>query len=799
MKQLLALLLLTCTLAAKAQFNIVPQPVKAVAEKGSFQLSSKTTLVLLDQGEQITANFLNDYLERFYGFRLKTAKEATSNYIRLVTRRFIRPGTEGKYSLQVRSNTISIEGDTYQGTFYGVQTLIQLLPLTRAATLTIPAATIEDQPRFKYRGLHLDVGRHFMPLDFIKKYIDYIAMHKMNYFHWHLTEDQGWRIEIKKYPRLTEVGGWRNGTIIGRYPGKGNDNIQYGGFYTQDQVREIVDYAAKRYVTIIPEIEMPGHSSAAIAAYPWLSCFPDEKTRIPENMISEASKKATGKLVQETWGVFDDVFCAGKDSTFKFLEDVLDEVIPLFPGPYVHVGGDECPKSNWKRCPNCQRRIKENNLKDEHELQSYFIQRMEKYINSKGKTIIGWDEILEGGLAPNAIVMSWRGEKGGIEAAIENHQVIMTPGNYVYLDHTQTKNEDSVVIGGYTPLDEIYGYDPVPKELPAEKHSFIMGAQGNVWTEYMHGPEKVEYMVFPRVAALSEVLWSPKEKKDYKNFESRLPVIFKRYDLWDVNYSKAYYDIKASIIPAPGNKGVLWKLETSKPMPIVVVDSSTAVSGAAKKDAEGSKGVISSGQGVSRVSYKTPVPVTKNKTLMARNVVSRDAKGNPQYGPLVTQKFYFNKATGKKITLATPPSSSYPGNNGAFGLINGAYSEKGISSTEWLGWSGPDMEATIDLVAPVKFSAVSIHTMEQNGGWIYLPASVEVFTSKDGKKFTSAGTATSFEKDKSGFASGFMKLGFAPVTARYIKVVAKTYGKIPEGKAGAGNPAWLFVDEIQVD
>ncbi|HYC27501.1 MAG TPA: beta-N-acetylhexosaminidase, partial [Chitinophagaceae bacterium] len=462
MKQLLVLTLLTCTLAANAQFNIVPQPAKLVAEKGSFHLSNKTTLVLLDDAEQLSANFLNDYLERFYGFRLKTAKKATSNYIRLATRRFIRPGTEGKYSLQVKPGSVNIEGDTYQGTFYGMQTLIQLLPLDRAATLTVPAATIEDQPRFEYRGLHLDVCRHYMPMDFLKKYIDYIAMHKMNYFHWHLTDDQGWRIEIKKYPRLTEVGGWRNGTIIGRYPGKGNDNIRYGGFYTQDQVKEIVDYAAKRYVTVIPEIEMPGHGSAAIAAYPFLSCFPGEKTRIPDNMISEASKRATGKLVQETWGVFDDVFCAGNDSTFQFLQDVLDEVMPLFPAQYVHLGGDECPKSNWKRCPKCQQRMKENNLKDEHELQSYFVQRMEKYVNSKGKTIIGWDEILEGGLAPKAIVMSWRGEKGGIEAAMQNHKVIMTPGSHVYLDHSQSKNEDSVTIGGYTPLEKVYSYEPEP-------------------------------------------------------------------------------------------------------------------------------------------------------------------------------------------------------------------------------------------------------------------------------------------------------------------------------------------------
>lgn len=784
MKQLFALALICCTLTTKSQLNIVPQPGKAIAEKGSFQLSAKTTLVLMDEGEQLSASFLNDYLQRFYGFRLQTAKEASANYIKLVTRRFIKPGQEGKYSMQVRPAGINIEGDTYQGTFYGVQTLIQLLPLPPSAggspsTLNVPAATIEDQPRLRYRGLHLDVCRHFMPVDFVKKYIDYLAMHKMNYFHWHLTDDQGWRIEIKKYPRLTEVGGFRNGTIIGRYPGKGNDNIRYGGFYTQEQIREVVAYAATRYITVVAEIEMPGHASAAIAAYPYLSCFPDQKTKIPDNMISEASKQATGKLVQETWGVFEDVFCAGNDSTFKFLQDVMDEVIPLFPGQYVHVGGDECPKSNWKKCPKCQQRIKEHNLKDEHELQSYFIQRMEKHVNGKGKTIIGWDEILEGGLAPNAIVMSWRGEEGGIQAAKENHQAIMTPGNYVYLDHSQRKNEDSVTIGSYTPLEEVYGYEPVPKELPADKQQFILGAQGNVWTEYIKNTYKVEYMVFPRLAALSEVLWSPAASRDYKNFEKRLPVIFKRYELWGINYSRAYYDIRASILPAPGNKGVLWKLQTSTPTPIAVTDSSTVQ--------------------LLTAAYKAPIPVTKNKTIAARNILGRDASGKYTYGPIITQKFVFNKATGKKITLKTAPSPSYPGNGGAFGLINGASSEQGISSPEWLGWSGPDMEATIDLLTTAKLSTVGIHTMEQNGGWIYLPTSLEVYTSTDGKKFTKAGSASAFEKDNSGFLSGYINVSFKPVTARYIKLIAKNYGKIPEGKPGAGNPAWLFVDEIQVN
>jgi hexosaminidase len=806
MKLLFVLLSLTATLAVRAQFNIVPQPVKLSAATGNFQLSASTTLVLTDEGEKASADFLNEYLQRFYGFRLNTAREASSNYIKLVTRKFIRPGTEGKYALQVNPASIHIEGDTYQGTFYGVQTLIQLLPVEPAPSLRIPAVNIEDQPRFAYRGLHLDVSRHFAPVDFLKKYIDYIAMHKMNYFHWHLTDDQGWRIEIKKHPKLTEVGARRNGTLIGRYPGQGNDNIPYNGYYTQEQVKEVVAYAASRYVTVIPEIEMPGHASAAIAAYRWLSCFPDQKTHIPDNMSSEASKRATGKLVQETWGVFDDVFCAGSDSTFKLLEEVMDEVIPLFPGQLVHIGGDESPKVHWKKCPECQKRIKDNNLKDEHELQSYFIQRMEKYINNKGKTIIGWDEILEGGLAPNAIVMSWRGETGGVEAARQNHKVIMTPGNYVYFDHTQTKNEDSVTIGGYTPLEEVYGYEPVPKELPADKHAFVMGAQANLWREYIKNDKKTEYMLFPRLAALSEVLWSPKKKRDYKNFESRLPGIFKRLDLWGVNYSKAYYEIKAAISPLPNNKGLYWTLQTSVPTPIIVTDSSARKLTKTqvpdwKNDPDGSKGLLKDTNIYLPLTYdySVPVIVRGNTILSAKNILGRTQDGNYIYGPTIVQKFSFHKATGKKISLKTAPSPSYPGNAGAFGLINAAYSEKGISSPEWLGWSGADMEAVIDLVNPVAVTSVSIHTMEQNGGWIYLPASMEVYTSKDGKKFSRLGSTTSYTKDHSGFASGYMKVLFKSRNIRYIKVIAKNYGKIPDGKAGAGNNAWLFIDEIQVN
>ncbi len=539
-----AIALLVCMFANAQEVSIIPQPTNLKVNEGSFSISAKTTLQIKSAGQQKAANFLNKYLQEFYGFQLKvTVGVGSKNAISLVNTNGNAP--KGTYTLESTSNGVAIKGANEEGVFYGVQSLIQLLPIQKSSSLSIPAVSIQDQPRFVYRGMHLDEGRHFFGMDFVKKYIDFIAMYKLNTFHWHLTEDQGWRIEIKKYPKLTTVGGFRNANIIGRYPGKGSNNTRYGGFYTQAQIKEIVKYATDRFVTIIPEIEMPGHASAAIAAYPELSCFPNESTPAIPTMHSaatlEALKKPGTKIVQETWGVFDDVFVPS-DNTFTFLQNVLDEVMALFPSTYIHIGGDECPKESWKRSEFCQKLIKEKGLKDEHGLQSYFIGRIEKYLNSKGRQIIGWDEILEGGLAPNATVMSWRGEKGGIEAAKEKHTVIMTPGGWMYFDHQQNKKEDSVTIGGYTTIQKVYSYEPLPKEMDPADHKYVLGAQANVWTEYMNNTAKAEYMVFPRMSALSEVLWTSKENKSWPSFEKKLLHEFKRYDNFKINYSKAYFN-----------------------------------------------------------------------------------------------------------------------------------------------------------------------------------------------------------------------------------------------------------------
>ncbi len=765
-------LLIVIELAAQS-ISIIPKPLKLELKQGFFNLSAKTSFVIQDEGDKKAAEFFNIYLKQFYGFALKIEKQASSNFIRLSTKKFIQAPSNDKYFLDAKSTGISIVGDTYTATFYGIQSLIQLLPIpgsNKLTTLKIPNCLIEDEPRFAYRGMHLDVGRHFFPVTYIKKYIDFLALHKFNNFHWHLTEDQGWRIEIKKYPALTKIGGWRNGTIIGRYPGKGNDNIHYGGYYTQQEIKEVINYAANRFINVIPEIELPGHSSAAIAAYPFLSCFPDLPTAIPANMISKKSveEQANGKikLVQETWGIFDDVFCAGKESTFTFLQDVLDEVINLFPSKYVHIGGDECPKTHWKKCSLCQQRMKDLGLKDEHELQSYFIQRIEKYLNSKGKILIGWDEILEGGLAPNAVVMSWRGEAGGIEAAKEKHKVIMTPGSHVYFDHTQSQVEDSVTIGGFSPIEKVYAYEPIPKELNEEQGKFVLGAQANVWTEYMKNTDKIEYMIFPRMSALSEVLWSPKESRNWEDFEPRLLKQFSRYNLWNANYSKAFYDIKLSVKPIANFENLKVELETKY------------------KNGQLKYSFSNSGQ----QNYSSPFIISQTgilKTFLYKNEKLLNS---------IEQNFSINKATGKKITLTNPASKTYPG-DGAFTLVNGIQNVKGTAG-EFLGFNGTDCEAVIDLGKKEKIFKVTAGVLRQESSWIYLPSLFDIQMSDDGINFSIIPEINSPMPLDSNIRK--MEYFFPPIETRFIKVLLKPYGTIPPGKPGEGNKAWLFVDELEI-
>jgi hexosaminidase len=743
--------------ASSQNTAIIPKPVSVQARPGTFNLFSEVPLIVGNEADKKTADFLNSYLQQYYGFSLKITAHA-KNGVRLVTRQFVKAPEHDSYSLIVSSAGINIEGDTEAGTFYGVQSLIQLMPIAPPQTqnpyaLSIPAIEIKDRPRFAYRGMHLDVSRHFFPLTFVKKYIDYIALHKMNFFHWHLTDDQGWRIEIKKYPKLTEVGAWRDGTLIGRYPGTGNDSIRYGGFYTQAEIKEVVQYARDRHITVVPEIEMPGHALAALSSYPYLGC------------VGNGPYK-----VAQTWGVFEDVFCAGNDSTFLFLQDVMDEVTALFPAQYVHVGGDESPKEAWRKCPRCQARIKQQGLKDEHELQSYFIRRMEKYLNAKGKTIIGWDEILEGGLAPNAIVMSWRGESGGIAAAKEGHKVIMTPGSHCYFDHTQAEREDSVTFGGYTPLEKVYSYEPVPKELTPLQAKVIMGAQANLWTEYIRYPSKVEYMIFPRMSAMSEVLWSPAASRNYKDFERRMQQQYKRYAQWGAHYSNAVFALKTKILPAPQNNGLLLQLETKDPDGKITYDISE-------------KHFLK--------NYTSPVHVQESSTITVMNT---------RGGKLLdstTIVLKFNKATGKKIILSEPPAANYPG-DGAFTLVDGVINEKGMSrSKEFIGFNGKNISATVDMGAVQEIKEMRLHALFSSGSWIYPPQLVTVLVSSDGRSFERIGSAREFA-GKNALKGHLAVVPERTVAARYVRIQVEPVQKISANMPGAGEKAWMFLDELEV-
>lgn len=510
------------TISAHAQYDIVPKPIQSEINRHFndklFTWSGSTTVLLENESLKEEALVFIRSLKELTGIELSLTSRVLPNQIRLsiVSLENSLERSDEAYYLTVTPDEINISGYSTSGVSFGLTSLIQLF----ISDTTVICGQIKDSPVYPWRGMHLDVCRHFFSKEEVKKYIDLLSLYKMNRFHWHLTDDQGWRIEIKKYPLLTSIGGWRKGTMVGKYDHHQYDSVRYGGYYTQDDIREVVQYAAERHITIVPEIEMPGHALAALAAYPQFSC------------AGGSFETARG------WGVFDDVFCAGNEATFNFLQDILDEVTALFPGMYIHVGGDECPKTRWKTCTKCQLRMKIEQLKDEHALQSYFVQRMEQYLNGKGKKIIGWDEILEGGLAPNAAVMSWRGTEGGLAAAAQKHSVVMTPGKPCYFDHYQSADQSNepLAIGGLNTLKDVYSFDPCPTGISPSDSSFILGAQGNVWTEYILNFKHVEYMAVPRMLAMAEVLWFGSAKKNYSDFIRRLKLQKKLLDQKHVNY-----------------------------------------------------------------------------------------------------------------------------------------------------------------------------------------------------------------------------------------------------------------------
>ena len=757
-KLLFILLLFGCTKKAPKPIapNIIPKPLVQKLNNTTFILDEKTFIESNLKFKKI-AFFLSTYFEEKHQLKLSTIKNKNT----IVFEQDLSIENDEGYLLKVSSNKILITSKTVKGAFYAVQSLIQLLPVkTNAKTIAIQGLEIKDSPEFKYRGMHLDVARHFFSVNFIKKYIDLMSMLKMNTFHWHLTEDQGWRIEIKKYPKLQEIAAYRDETLVGHYSEQPQkfDGKKYGGYYTQKEIKEIVAYATERQITVIPEIEMPGHSQAAIAAYPELGCTGEQ--------VKVAAK----------WGVFDNIYCP-KENTFKFLEDIIDEVVTLFPGKYIHIGGDEAPKTNWKKCTHCQRLIKKEGLKDENGLQSYFITRMEKYINSKGKQIIGWDEILEGGLAPNATVMSWRGTAGAVEAAKQKHNVILTPASHCYFDHYQSDNENEpLAIGGFLPLEKVYSFQPIPKELTEEEAKYVLGAQGNVWTEYITTPEKVEYMVFPRAVALAEAVWSTSENKNYDNFIKRLEFFNKRLKSLDVNYANHLYEIKGELINL--DKQLSYRLETSI------------------KDKEIRFTTDESEPKSTSLVYNDPFKINALKTIKAAIF---DKNGN-QLGQVFEQKITLHKGVGEKITLNTPPNEAYNA-GGKQALINGiSGSSSRYGDKEWLGFSEKDVEITIDFDKQTKLNSIATRFYNGNGQWIYAPKEVNLEI-----KLTNGKTISLKNKVKrtDSLLVNFSLKDFIPESENskvdQIKIIIPNYGIIPENKQGAGHKAWTFIDEIIIN
>jgi len=737
---------------AQNSLPLIPQPTKIEMTQGSFTLNSKT-VIQTTHFSSFEAQFLKDNIQVQMGLNLQISDVFYSkNVIKLQLK---TPDTtyfnKEAYELLVSKNEIIVSAFDPHGLFYGVQTLLQMIPFEKSKTYQIPCLSIKDHPKFAWRGMHLDVGRHFFSVDFIKKYIDYIALYKMNTFHWHLTEDQGWRIEIKKYPKLTEIGAWRKGSMVGHYNDQKFDTIRYGGFYTQNEIKEVVAYAKERHVTVVPEIEMPGHSLAALAAYPEFSC-----TGGPFE-------------VANVWGVLEDVYCP-KEETFSFLEDVLTEVMALFPSEYIHIGGDECPKIRWKNCAYCQNLMREKGLKDEHELQSYFIQRIEKFVNSKGRKIIGWDEILEGGLAPNAAVMSWRGTEGGIAAAKEKHFVVMTPGSHCYFDHYQgdPKNEP-VAIGGYTNLEKVYGFNPIPKELSTEEAQYILGAQANVWTEYMKTPEHVEYMIMPRMVALSEVLWGTSIPDLYKNFEKRLMHHFQIYDQKGINYSKAIFEVTTDVQPV--DESIHFELKSFNLEGI-------------RFTTDGSEPAYNS------IPYKNSITIKTSQTIKAAYFEDKKQKS-----ATMEQSFFISKSSGKAVKLKHAPHENYA-LGGSFTLVDGMLGNTAKYGRDWLGFWGNDVDATIDFGIETSFSSIALNTLLAEGSWIYYPKEIMMMCSNDGQNFEIIQVVKPEEilKDK-----GRIKVNFPTKKAKYVKVLARNNGTIADGKPGAGSKAWLFIDEISIE
>lgn len=748
-----------------ANYHVIPLPNEIIVQKNKhFILDENVKIVYPTSNEKMqkNANFLSQYIKDQCGIEINTTTDSKTKKS-IALRLDLESADPEAYRIVVNPQQIIVSASTENGIFYGIQTLRKSIPTEKSTTVEFPAATVNDAPRFPYRGMHLDVARHFFSVDEVKTYIDILALHNVNTFHWHLTDDQGWRIEIKKYPLLTEIGSKRAETVIGRNTGV-YDGIPYGGFYTQDECREIVAYAADRYINIIPEIDMPGHMLGALEAYPELGC--------------------TGGPYQvwRIWGISEDVLCVGNDKTLKFIEDVLTEIIDVFPSKYIHIGGDECPKTSWKKCPKCQARITSLGLvTDEHHtaeerLQSYFMAYAEKLLNDKGRKIIGWDEILEGGIAPNATVMSWRSMEGGIEAAKLHHDVIMTPNSHLYFDHYQSIDTElePYAIGGYSSVRKVYEWDPLPVSLTDEEKKHILGAQANVWTEYIATFKHVQYMTLPRLAALCEVQWSKPEQKNYSDFLKRIPNLVEIYNLYNYNYARHLFDVSADFSSNTKNGTVDVKLLTLDKAPIhFTLDGSEPTPASAV--------------------YSDILKIKQNVQLRA--VVFRKQEASR----MLKDEIWFSKATLKPIKALQPLNEKYMF-NGIATLVDGLHGNKNYKTGRWIAVYGNDMNALIDMEKSTTIQEVAISVCVDKGAWVFDARSLSIETSIDGVTYNRV-AMENYPPMKKDDANGVIahKLSFSPVEARYVKVSIGSEQFLPDWHSGKGSKGFLFVDEITIN
>lgn len=745
-----------------ANYEVVPMPLEInTTQQASFLLKSGVTVYYPAGNEKMQRNaeFLASYVKAQTGIELQVqAGEGGKGGI--VLQLGLANDNPEAYQLKVDASQVVISSPSEAGVFYGIQTLRKAVDVAEGSNVELPAVEIKDQPRFGYRGMMLDVGRHFFSMDEIKTYIDMMALHNINRFHWHLSEDQGWRIEIKKYPKLTEIGSMRKETVIGHNSGK-YDGKPYGGFYTQEQAKEIVAYAAERYITVIPEIDLPGHMQAALAAYPELGC-----TGGPYEVWTQ-------------WGVSDNVLCAGNDQTIQFIKDVLAEIVEIFPSEYIHVGGDECPKVKWSTCPKCQARIKALGLKSdnkhtkEERLQSYVIHEAEEFLNSKGRKMIGWDETLEGGLAPNATVMSWRGEAGGIEAAKQHHDVVMTPNTYLYFDYYQSKDTETepMAIGGYLPIERVYSYEPMPKSLSPEEQKYIVGVQANLWTEYIPDFKQVQYMVLPRMAALSESQWCAPEKKNYEAFLQRVSRLVNIYAKNGWNYATHIFDVMLDLKPNTETGTLDAVARTIDNAPIYYTFDGSEPTTASEK-------------------YTDVIKIDKPCTL--RTIAIRPSGSSK----ITNDEISFSKSSMKPITMLQPINKQYEF-SGATVLVDGMTGNMNYKTGRWIAFYTNDLEAVIDLKEATEISSMTLHTCVEKGDWIFDTRGITVSVSDDNQTFKEvASEAYPAMKESDPNQIYTHELKFDPVKTRYVKVKALSEQKIPSWHGGKGNPGFLFVDEI---